>query len=390
MRILQIHNFYLRSGGEDFAFNSEAELLRSRGNEVIQYTINNNLIKNISKVKLLFKTIWNIRTYKEIEKLIISIQPDICHFHNTFPVISPSAYYACVKHNVPVIQTLHNYRLICPSAILFRDGHICEDCLGKFFPWPGILHKCYHDSHGQTSVIALMLAIHKVLHTWSNNVSQFIALSEFSKNKFTNGGLNPAKIKVSPNFIIKDPGKKRDIGTNAIFVGRLSQEKGLVTLIEAWKYIHDIPLKIIGEGPMMNILIDLVEKNSLKNIELLGHLSHQEVIWQMKNARTLIFPSECYENFPLTIIEAYACGLPVIASRLGVMKSIVLDGRTGLLFNPNDPQDLDKKILSCWYDGSKLKQMGEEARIEYTKKYSGEKKYSSLLSIYTQAINEIN
>lgn len=386
MKILQIHNYYKRSGGEDQVFHSEAELLRSSGHSVIQYTLHNDQIDYLSKAQLFRKTIWNTTSYLEIEKLIVENKPDVCHFHNTFPLISPSAYYACQRNHVPVIQTLHNYRLICPNALLLRNEKICEDCVDKLLSLPGVLHGCYHQSKVASSVVATMLGIHRLIGTWSRQVDNYIALTDFARQKFVAGGLPAKKIVVKPNFIGSDPGPRIN-SLYALFVGRLSIEKGVVTLLEAGKHLGSLPLKIVGDGPLYGFAKEYVQKNNLKEIELLGSQSPDQVFCLLKQASFLVFPSIWYETFGMTIIEAYACGVPVISSQIGAPAEIVEDRRTGLFFQPGNALDLAEKITWARNNQAIMEEMGHNARLEYEAKYTAEKNLHALEDIYEQAIN---
>jgi len=346
------------------------------------------MMNDLSKFQLLIKTLWNNDSYKDIDSIIQNAHPDICHIHNTFPLISPSVYYACQKNHIPVVQTLHNYRLLCPAATLFREGKVCEDCSDKFFPWPGIWHGCYHGSHLHSSLVASLLATHKILGTWSRQIDCFIALTEFARSKFVQAGLPAEKIIVNANFLAPDPGKKIKFGEFALFVGRLSPEKGLWTLINAWREIPEIPLKIIGDGPLFDELHEKVISHIKGQVEFLGRLSHDQVLDKMKKARVLIFPSEWYEPFGLSIIEAYACGLPVIGSRLGSMQNLILNGKTGLLFEPGNPETLAKNVMGLWNNEEKIMEMGKAASYEYEQKYTADHKYQSLITIYEKTITE--
>jgi glycosyltransferase involved in cell wall biosynthesis len=317
-------------------------------------------------------------------------KPDLVHFHNTFPLISPSAYYACGKAGVPVVQTLHNYRLLCPAAIFFRNGQVCEDCLDKILPWPGVLHACYRASHAETAITAMMLATHRWLKTWQRKVDVYVALTEFARQKFIQGGLPAEKIVVKPNFVHSDPGKREQAGEYAIFVGRLAPEKGVHTLLKAWQRLKDVPLKVFGDGPLLSDLQDFIRRENLECLELVGQIMHEDVLAPMKGARFLVFPSGCYENFPAAVVEAFACGVPVVASRLGAMAEIVEDGRTGLLFDTAAPEDLAAKVRWAVEHRDEMNGMGQNARRAYEKKYTAEKNYRMLLDIYVRAIREAN
>ncbi len=385
MRILLIHNRYQQPGGEDAVFEVEKALLKRMGHEVIPFVEDNARLNGVNPLKVARNAVWSREAQDKIRRLIRETKPDVAHFHNTFLMISPAAYYACKEAEVPVVQTLHNYRLICPGALLMRGGQMCEDCMNKIVPWPGVVHGCWRASKMGTAVVVTMLSVHRRMKTWQEQVDVYIALTEFARQKFIEGGLPADKIMVKPNFMAPDPGAGQHEGEYALFVGRLSPEKGVQTLLRAWKHLGSIALKIVGDGPLMEEIRTFVRQEGLKNVEILGRRPRDEVFHLMREAWMLMFPSEWYEGFPMAIAEAFACGLPVIASRLGAMAEIVEDGRAGLLFRPGDPEDLAAKIEWAWTHPKALAQMGEEARREYERKYTAERNYSMLMDIYERA-----
>lgn len=384
MNILAIHNFYTQGSGEDAVFSAEKALLQERGHGIVEFVRHNAEIYAMSYLGASVSTLWSRDSMQALRRLIQTARPDVAHFHNTFLLISPASYYACNEYGIPVIQTLHNYRLLCPNALLFRNGRVCEECLGKFVPWPGVLHRCYRHSRAATAVVAAMLAVHRLLRTWERTVDVFIALTEFARQKFIQGGLPAARIVVKPNFIHPDPGPGPHDGGYALFVGRLSSEKGIRTLLAAWEQLGSgVPLKIVGDGPLASEVARACE--SSRKIEWLGRVSASVALSLMGGALLVILPSECYENFPRVIVEAYAKGTPVIASNLGALAELVEDGRTGLRFRPGDPRDLAAKIEWAWTHPHELAQMGREARREYEEKYTAERNYEQLMAVYQLA-----
>lgn len=387
MKIMLVHNYYQQPGGEDVVFENEVSLLNMYNHEVETYTQHNQEIDmetGIAKARLFINTIWNHRIAQDFEQVLNRFRPDVVHFVNTFPKISPAAYYKCQEKGIPVVQTVQNYRLICPSAVLLRDGHICEDCIGKV-PLPGIWHACYRGSRLQTSAVASLLVFHRLYGTWQNAVNKYIAATDFSRLKLIQGGLPSSKISVIPNFLVEAPSPVDALGTYVLFVGRVSTEKGVRTLVEAWNHLSDIPLKLIGGGPLLDeIKFTSGKSNSL--IEFMGHQPKQTVIDLMKGSRFLIFPSEWYEGFPMTIVEAFACGIPVVTSRLGGMEEIVTDGVTGLHFTPGSSSDLMKKVRQLWQDPAKCMEMGQSARREFEEDYTANANYEKIMSVYRQAI----
>lgn len=386
MKILLVHNYYQQPGGEDFVFTAESNLLRRHGHEVVEYREDNKRINEMNRVIVGVNAIWSCSTQRKLVQMLRDIRPDVVHFHNTFLLISPSAYYACQKVGVPVVQTLHNYRLLCPVATLFRQGCVCEDCLNKIFPWPAVLHACYHHSPTETFVIAAMLFIHRWLKTWRKKIDIYIAPSEFTRNIFIKGGFPQEKIIVKPNFIYPDPGLSEKDNQYALFVGRLTPEKGIMTLLEAWQKLEEIPLKIAGDGPLMDNIQRFLNTNNLKQIEILGQQTHEEVLKLLKEARFLIFPSGWYEVFPLAIIEAFACGIPAIASRSGVMAEIIKDGYNGLHFAPGNVEDLISKVKWAWTHKKEMEDLDKNARKDFEEKYNAEQNYKMLMDIYKFAI----
>lgn len=386
MRVLLIHNRYQQPGGEDAVFEAEKALLERMGHEVIPFVEDNARLNGMNPLKAALNAVWSREAQEKIRRLIRETKPDVAHFHNTFLMISPAAYYTCNQAGIPVVQTLHNYRLICPGALLMRDGRMCEDCVGKAVPWPGVAHGCWRGSRLQTSVVATMLTVHRALGTWRKQVDVYVALTEFARRKFIEGGLPAEKIVVKPNFVALDPGVGRHEGGYALFVGRLSEEKGVRTLLRAWKALDGVPLKVAGDGPLRAEVEHFVRRERLERVELLGRVPRDDVLRLMQDARMLVFASECYENFPMAVAEAFACGLPVMASRLGAMAEIVEDGRTGLHFEAGNPDDLAEKAAWAWAHPKELAEMGREARREYEEKYTAERNYEMLMEIYRRAI----
>ncbi len=387
MKILLIHNFYQQAGGEDVVFRAEKELLLQKGNEVIEYTDHNERIKNSHPLTVLRDTLWSPGSYWKIKELLAHFQPEVVHCHNIFPLISPSVYDACAAQGIPVVQTLHNYRLFCLNALLFRQGKVCEDCVGKAFAYPGVVHGCYRESRARSAVVALMLSAHRLVKTWQKKVSRYIALTEFARQKFIAGGLPAEKIAVKPNFLADNIEYLPHTGNpkkGALFVGRLSEEKGLRTLLQAFRQLPDVPLAIAGDGPLRQ----MVEAEALRgaNIRYTGRLNKEEIMALMRQSAFLIFPSQWYEGFPMTIVEAFANGLPVIASRLGSMAEIISDGKTGLWFAPGDASDLLQKVKWAYEHLAEMRRMGVNARKEYEQKYTAEKNYQMLMGIYEKAI----
>ena len=399
--VLTVHNRYQQPGGEDQVFASEGALLGRHGHRVVRYEEDNARIGLGATAAI--AGVWNARAAREIGDMVRQQKPDVVHFHNTFPLISPAAYYAVRREGVPVVQTLHNYRLLCPGATLFRDGAVCEQCIEQRSLRPAMAHKCYRGSRPATAAVSVMLTVHRAARTWQRKVDLYIALSEFARRKLIQGGLPERRIAVKPNFVWPDPGVGAGGGGYALFVGRLSAEKGISVLAEAWKELTDIPLVVAGEGPMAEVFgkpLPAVTEQSdserpdserpdseqlagVSGTVLVGLQTREKVFELMRNARVLIVPSIWYEGEPMTIIEAFACGLPVIASNLGSMAEIVDHGRTGLLFTAGDAADLARTVRSAF---ANMADMRAAARREFEEKYTAERNYQLLTAIYERAI----
>ena len=390
MKIILVHNAYQRPGGEDAVFEQECRMLEQAGHQVVAYRRSNwdaEAYRHIRLLSLAKRTVWASDSRRDFLQLLRQEKPDLVHVHNTFVMISPSIYSACVQAQVPVVQTLHNYRLLCLAANFFRDGKVCEECLGTSL-WRGVEHACYRQSYPASAVVALMLSSHRLRHTWQREVSCFIALSQFARNKFVEGGLPADKIFVKPNFVSPDPGARHTLGDYALFVGRLSPTQRVDTVLAAWKRLpRSIPLHIIGDSSDRQQLQAQAAGQGLPNVQFQGQLPRQQTLAAIHRARFLIFASEWYENFPMTIAESFACSTPVICSRLGAMQEIVSDGRTGLHFTPADSQDLAAKVEWAWTHPERTQAMGTQARAEFEHKYTAEKNYPLLLEIYRHALH---
>jgi glycosyltransferase involved in cell wall biosynthesis len=381
MRVLVLHNRYQQAGGEDVVVQAERELLVRHRHDVELFEADNTEIAGLGdRMRAALGTVYSLGTRKRVAARITSFQPDLVHTHNFFPLLSPSVYYACHEASVPVVQTLHNYRLICPNAQLLRDGNICEDCLGKSVPWPGVVHACYRGSRMGTAAVAMMISVHRRMGTWANVVDEFVALTDFSRNKLIEGGLPAEKITVKPNFVA-DPGSAGNgRGGIALFIGRLSAEKGVTTLLSAWERLNRaIPLKVAGDGPLADQVRRALAHGS---VEYLGAQPRERVQALMRDAAFLVFPSVWYEGLPMVIIEAFSVGLPVIASNLGSMASLVEHGRTGLHFRAGDAGDLAAKVEWAVSHPEEMARMRRETRAEYLAKYTPERNYEMLMEIY--------
>jgi glycosyltransferase involved in cell wall biosynthesis len=381
VKVLVAHNAYQHRGGEDSVVDSEIKLLADHGHDVRLFSRHNDELATMTKVAAVRSTLWSSQTMTDLWRVVAAFQPDVIHVHNTFPLISPSLYWAAAKRGIPIVQTLHNFRLFCPQAMLLRDGRVCEDCLGKL-PWRGVLRVCYRDSVAQSGVLASMTVLHRALGTYRNKVTRYIALNDFCRQKFIEGGLPAERVLVKPNFVDMPPPGEEQPRNGFLFVGRLSQEKGIATLAESLRLLPSARLTVVGAGPEMGQL------EGMDTIRLMGFQSPEGVRAEMCAASALVMPSIWYENFPRTLVEAFACGLPVIASRLGAMAELIEDGETGLLFEPGNVADLAVKMRWAIDHLEEMQRMGAAARAEYEAKYTAEQNYKQLMAIYAEAIED--
>lgn len=389
MHILQVHNFYQQPGGEDIVLANEEKLLTRKGHQVVQYVLHNDAIPEMSKIHVAIDTFWNNNAYRAIRSKIHKHGIDVIHVHNTFPLVSPAIYYAADAEGVPVVQTLHNYRLICPAATFFRDGENCEECLGKFFAWPGVRHRCYRHSAAASGTAALMIAAHKMFGTYRSKVAVYIALSQFSMKKFVDGDIPRERIRVKPNFVLEDPTIGSGYGGYALFVGRLAPEKGIDTLLKAWSALKiPIKLKIAGDGPLRPLVASAAETNP--RVEYLGQCPRDRVNELMRNAALLVFPSEWYEGSPLSVMEAMACGTPVLATNIGSLSEMIVPGKNGFLFPPEIPGEhlasLIASLERLFANKDTLDGMRYSTRQYYETHFAAGPNYEALMAIYNSVV----
>jgi glycosyltransferase involved in cell wall biosynthesis len=385
MRILLCHNYYQQRGGEDESFEAEASLLESRGHEVVRYTVHNDSVEQMSSARVSLKAFFNRGVYRDLSRLIADRRPDVMHCTNIFPLISPAAYYAARRNGVPVVQSLRNYRHLCPGVYFLRDGHVCESCLHKTFAWPAVVHGCYRESRAASAVAALSHSVHRALGSWQNCVDYYFTLTEFARQKFIAAGWPAEKIAVKPNFVYPDPRPGTGAGGYAVFVGRLSPEKGVSTLLDAWRQLPEaMPLKIIGQGPEESRIREFAERHP--HVELLQFRPLPEVLEIVGEAAFLAMPSLWYETFGRTIVEAYAKGTPVLASRHGAIAELVEEGATGMLFEPGSASELATNAAALWRHPD-LSAIRRAARETYESRYRADANYQQLLQIYRTAIS---
>lgn len=380
LRVLLVHNYYQQRGGEDAVVASEQALLEGAGHDVALYSRHNDELARCGKGAAAVQALWSRRTVHDIEVLVRQFRPQLIHAHNTFPLVSPSLYWVAARMRVPVVQTLHNFRLFCPQAMFLREGRVCEDCLGHV-PWRGVVHRCYRGSILQSAVLAASLAGHRGLGTYSRRVTRYIALNEFCRTKFIEGGLPAERVVIKPNFVeVPAPPEAERLRSGGLFVGRLSPEKGIDVLARAVTGWEAPVVDVVGTGPLESMVREAA------GLRGLGWRDMPGVYESMRGASFLVLPSIWYENFPRTLVEAFACGLPAIASRIGALAELVEDGVTGLLFEPGDAVDLRAKLRWAMDHPQDMARMGQAARARYDGHYTPEANYRLLMRIYREAM----
>ena len=383
MRVLLIHNAYQLRGGEDAVVAAEAELLASAGHTVdIEIVSNDELSGPIAKARAFLDAPYSKSRESWANTLVAKTGADIVHVHNFFPLLTLAVHTGAARAGAATVQTLHNYRLMCADARLLRNGNICEKCVTGSNIW-GAIHRCYRGSI-PGSVAAVRMQRYARKHSiLANDIHKFIALTDFAKEKFCEFGLSREKISIKPNFT-SDPGSNLpDAGprSGALFVGRLSEEKGAATLVEAWKSIPGINLTVVGDGPCRAAL----EAASPPNVMFTGALPPDVVRRHMAQAALLVVPSIWYEPFGLVVIEAFAAGLPVASSNIGSLPELVRDGFNGKVFTAGDPVDLQRAV-DAFFSADDHARFGENARRDYLELYSPIKNLNALENIYLEAL----
>ncbi len=393
MRILLVHNYYNSDfpSGENQAFEVEKRMLIFYGHDVEVFTYHSDTIKKSSIFTLLRVSLfvaWNPAAYIKIKKVLTQFKPDVVHIHNTYPLISPSIFYA-ISPTIATIMTLHNYRLTCANGIPFRNNKICIECINKRSIFPSLYHKCYKNSLLYTIPSATNIALHRLLKTWKNKVNSFIVLTEFQKKMIIKSGIiSSDSVYIKPNFYMGKPvaTSYRDRLDYVVFVGRLSSEKGLETLIDAWCILGDNApeLRLIGDGPLKESL----EKKAagMRSIHFLGQVDPKGVKVHIAHAKLLILPSKCFEGFPMVLHEAFAFGTPVLVSDMDPLTSIVINNVNGLIFKTNSPSSLVSTFLNAWRSPSLLRRLSVGSRHSYDENYNMDVSYKKLIQIYEQSI----
>lgn len=384
MKILVCHNYYQNRGGEDQIFEDETALLEAHGHQVIRYAKNNDAIDSMSMASVAGKTFWNRETVKEINQIIDDQSPDLVHVINSFPLISPAIFHTCKKAGLPTVCTIQNYRYFCAHSMCHRDGKACESCLGKI-PWRAVRYRCYRNSVAGSAVVASMQMFHRMLRTWQNSIDVICVASEFSRSRLLQAGFRDQQMITKPNFTSIDPGKRSGGGDYAVFVGRLAAEKGVHSLLSAWKQLpENIPLKILGDGPLRPAVEAAARDN--RNVEFLGHRSMDEVYRWVGEAACMVFTSTGYESLSKTLIEAMAVGTPVIGADVASIPEIVETGRTGFLFEGGNAGDLASKVSSFFAGRDTWQDLRVNCRQRFEQRYTAAANYNATMTMYDEAI----
>lgn len=381
LRVLIVHNEYRYRSGEEQAVSNDRALLEARGHQVDLYLRRYEEISGVRSASLALGAFWSARTYLEVRRLIRARRPDVLHAHNIFPLISASVYAAAHAEGIPVVQTLHNYRLVCPAATLLRDGHPCELCVGHV-PWHAVRYRCYRASRAQSLALAAILTLHRVVGTWNRGVDAYIALTEFGREVFIRGGLPSERIFVRHNAVGEMARGAYSGPRSAVYLGRLSPEKGVRVLLAAWRSLPHVPLEIIGEGPLQEEIRAAVASPDLAHVRLTGPLPHDEALSRVARTGMVVFPSVWYEGLPFVIVEALASGVPVVASRMGAQAEVVRDGVSGLLFAPGDAPALAEAVRRLATSDDLAARLADGARREFEERFSPDASYRDLLNVY--------
>lgn len=392
MRILLIHNFYKFFAGEDSIALREKDLLEKNGNEVFFYTRDNKETDNynlIQKINFFSETIYSRRTEKDIKKIIRDFKPDVAYTHNIFPLISPSVFHTLYKEKIPCIQNVQDYRWLCPNGVFFIQNRVCERCKNGAF-WNAVRFKCFRDSFLLSGLYATTISVNRYREIFKK-VDAFLCTTEFNKKKLLEAGIEEKRLFIKPNYLdISHIEPSYGKGDYIIFLGRLSPEKGLWTLIYAFERLKDLKLTIVGTGPLEEPIKNYIYMNKIKNISIEGFKKGLEKDNLLKNALFMVFPSQWYEHFPIVLLEAFAFGKPVVASDIGNMPLIVKNEKSGLLFKTGNVDDLIEKIKKLEHNPSEILKMGMYARKKIESDYTAEVNYRIMMSIFKKVSNKIN
>jgi glycosyltransferase involved in cell wall biosynthesis len=378
-----IHNRYRIVGGEDVSTDAQVGLLRSAGHEVVLLEDSNERVDELGLLRTAASAIWSGTKRRAVGEVLAGSRFDVVHVQNFFPLFSPSVYYVAHDHEVPVVQSLRNFRMLCPEGMLHRNGEVCTDCVGKTVAWPGIRHRCYRNSARGSAVVAAMSTGHRWAGTWSRRVARYVAPSDYTRDVYTEAGWDPDKIEVIPNFVHPDPPVRSGSGGYALFVGRLARVKGVDTLLEAWTTgCADTPLHIVGDGPMRAEVE--AAANSHSHISYLGTLSQSRLVEVLGDAEFVVVPTRGVESFGRVVVEAMATGTPAIVADHGGLRETTANSGAGLRFLPGDVAALVASVRKL-RDGGDLRTMRIAARRHFEERFSGAVVLQRWVDLYREA-----
>lgn len=390
MKILQVHNFYRTRGGECGVVEAEKHLLESHGHTVIQFWADSHTLDGMplaKKAAAYIQIPYNFQIARRIKRFVSEHELDIAHVHNVFPMLSPAVYVALKRHSIPVVQTMHNYRLLCPNGLLYVHGKVCEACQQTGY-WAAVQNRCMHGSLATSALYAAAVAWGWHNGTFDSCIDRYIALNDFALGKLMAVGIPKNKIRICGNFVrnfAEAPAVKRPY---ALYIGRLSSEKGLFTLLAAARSVPELPIKIAGTGPLEVDLRQAIGEHRMHHIELLGHVTGEAKQRLITQALCTLIPSEWNENFPLAVVESLSLGTPVVASRIGGLPELIDHGHTGLLFPQGDTDSLTECLRRISRETSDTMKMATNALTTARDRFSPQRHLEQLLGIYSDAIRE--
>ena len=383
MRVAIVHGRYRQPGGEDNVVEQEIELLQSRGVEVATFIRDNNSFPGEGSARVAVEAVWSRQIASEFGRFLESERPDVIHVHNTFPFLSPAVFHVANHRDIPAVLTLHNYRLFCPAATLFRNGSPCEACISRSWAWPAVFHGCYRESRAASAAVAAVNSIHRALGTWTRSISAYVVLTEFARDVCQRGGLPSDRLHIRPNYVEAPSRHANAVGdtrARAVFVGRISEEKGVRILTREWQKVGS-PLDVYGDGPLLE---DLKESTSAM-IRFHGFVERNRAIEALRKSAFLVVPSIWYEAFPLVVLEAFSLGIPVLASNVGSLSEVVQHEVTGLHFDPHQPDSLSSAAIRLLQDKQLRNRCAANARTTYLARYTPDIAYERLIEIYESA-----
>jgi glycosyltransferase involved in cell wall biosynthesis len=390
MKVLQVHNFYRTRGGECSVVNTERALLENYGHEVIPYyrdSLNIDELGLLAKAHMLLNVPYNNKVERDLEVIIRNVKPDVAHVHNVFPMLTTAVYKALNRCGVPVVQTIHNFRFLCPNGQFYIHDHICEDCQKRGY-FSAVKKRCMQDSILVSSLYAIAISNAWKTGILPNNIDKYIALNQFFAQRLIDAGIPSSRVCILGNFIDETEVSVSAKQDYVLYLGRLSKEKGIRTLLNAWENVSGSTLKIAGSGPMLHEIEALVSHRNVENVQLLGHVSGDEKQELIKNAICLVVPSEWYENFPISIVEAMSLGTPVVASNIGGLPEMVGHKKTGLIFEPGNHDALEAVLYAIITDQEMAGRLAVNALKAAQDLFGASKHHDGLIEIYSEAIND--